>query len=107
MGRLSCLESTCIGLDIAFILFLRVLALARLARSLSTKAAAELHKNDLAAIQRRGRWRSWGSMRRYEKGPRLAEVLSRLEPHILAHGLQCAKLLGDVAAGRRRPLPAP
>ena len=34
-------------------------------------------RRDLSAIQRRGRWRAASSVRRYEKGGRLAEQLAR------------------------------
>eukprot|EP00438_Fugacium_kawagutii_P030549 Skav235998 [mRNA] locus=scaffold348:388416:392834:+ [translate_table: standard] len=37
----------------------------------------EKHR-DLAAIQKRGRWRAMASVRRYEKGGRLAQLLSKL-----------------------------
>ena len=37
----------------------------------------EKHR-DLVSIQKRGRWRAMASVRRYEKGGRLAQLLSKL-----------------------------
>ena len=61
----------------------------------------------LEQIRHRGRWRSQSSLRRYEKGARLGEVLERLAPKVRAHALRCADSLGDVAAKRRPPFASP
>jgi hypothetical protein len=47
----------------------------------------------LDEIQKRGRWRSQRTMRRYENGGRLAEVLGRLRPDQLMHAQQCRRRL--------------
>ena len=59
----------------------------------------------LEDVRRRGRWRSWSSVRRYEKGSRLAQVVHKLPPALQAHGKLCTELLNDVVSGRRSPLP--
>ena len=61
----------------------------------------------LDQIRHRGRWRAHSSLRRYEKGARLGEVLERLPAALRAHALRCADLLGDVAVGRRQPCASP
>ncbi|CAK0857549.1 unnamed protein product, partial [Prorocentrum cordatum] len=48
----------------------------------------------LGQIRHRGRWRAHSSLRRYEKGARLGEVLERLPPKVRAHALRCAGSLG-------------
>ncbi|CAK0891391.1 unnamed protein product, partial [Prorocentrum cordatum] len=61
----------------------------------------------LGQIRHRGRWRAHSSLRGYEKGARLGEVLERLPPKVRAHALRCADSLGDVAAKRRQPFDGP
>ena len=61
----------------------------------------------LAEVQRRGRWRSPMSVRRYEKGGRLAEQLRKLPPHLRALAVACANSIADVPSGRRSPLVRP
>ena len=58
----------------------------------------------LEAVRRRGRWRSWSSMRRYEKGARLGEVLHRLSSAMQALAVRCAACVGRVVAGSCLPL---
>ena len=58
----------------------------------------------LDEIRKRGRWKSWGSVRRYEKGARSGEMLQRLCPTVKDHALCCAASLGDVLAGSKSPL---
>lgn len=58
----------------------------------------------LEEVRRRGRWRSWTSVRRYEKGSRVSQMLNRLPPEILDRAMQCASSLGALAVGRHPPL---
>lgn len=41
----------------------------------------------LEEVRRRGRWRSWASVRRYEKEPRVAQMLHRLPGPLLDRAL--------------------
>ena len=61
----------------------------------------------LPEIKLRGRWRGDASLRRYEKGGRLAEQLAKLPEKLLAHAERCAKLVNKVLGGFARPLGAP
>ena len=63
-----------VKLGIAAVLGLRTLYVLR--HSGASSDAWE-ERRDLSAIQRRGRWRAASSVRRYEKGGRLAEQLAR------------------------------
>ena len=47
-------------------------------------------KRRLDEIQRRGRWKSFASVRRYEKGGRLNQMLHELDPKVLDKCLQAA-----------------
>lgn len=58
----------------------------------------------LDEVRLRGRWRSWGSLRRYQKGGRLGQQLHRLPPDVLDHVNCCADSLGAVVSGRRTPV---
>ncbi|CAK0834874.1 unnamed protein product, partial [Prorocentrum cordatum] len=49
----------------------------------------------LEDVRRRGRWRSWSSVRRYEKGSRLGQVVHKLGPVLQAHGKLCVELLSE------------
>ncbi|CAK0871903.1 unnamed protein product [Prorocentrum cordatum] len=49
----------------------------------------------LEDARRRGRWRSWSSVRRYEKGSRLGQVVHKLGPVLQAHGKLCVELLSE------------
>ncbi|CAK0799814.1 unnamed protein product [Prorocentrum cordatum] len=49
----------------------------------------------LGGARRRGRRRSWSSVRRYEKGGRLAQVAHKLAPALQARGKLCAELLSE------------
>lgn len=55
----------------------------------------------LEEVRRRGRWRSWASVRRYENGSRVAQMLNRLPPSLLDRAMRCADSLGDQVCGRR------
>ena len=57
----------------------------------------------LEEVRRRGRWQSWHSVRRYEKGARVNEVLHRLPEATRDRALRCSELLGDVVAQRCPP----
>ena len=54
----------------------------------------------LEEIQKRGRWKSANSVRRYEKGGRVAEQLHKVPRHLQAHAARCGQLVGQVAAGQ-------
>ncbi len=60
---------------------------------------------DLLGVQKRGRWTGSRSLRRYEKGARLSQLLSLLTPAQLDHARACEARLGDVLCGRLRPIP--
>ncbi|CAE7615478.1 unnamed protein product [Symbiodinium sp. CCMP2592] len=45
---------------------------------------------DLASIQMRGRWRSQSSVRRYQKGGRLTQLMQTLPPHVKRDGCEAA-----------------
>ena len=59
------------------------------------------------ALKDRGRWRSDASIRRYEKGGRAAEQLSRCSEDLRRYAHQCVLLLPKVLGGSLRPLPPP
>ena len=48
---------------------------------------------DLEQIRRRGRWKSWSSVRRYEKGGRLTEQLHKLSAAQRRHAVACCRAL--------------
>ena len=61
----------------------------------------------LEVIQKRGRWSSQKSVKRYEKSGRLNEVWKRLSPAVQAHCELCALRLEDyVLNGATLPRPA-
>ena len=53
----------------------------------------------LAEIKLRGRWKGDASLRRYEKGGRLADQLQRLPPRLRTHAKRCADCVDNVLAG--------
>ena len=55
----------------------------------------------ISAVRRRGRWASWRSVRRYEKGARTTEVVSRLGPIQRKFAEACVEAVKDVVRGRR------
>ena len=57
----------------------------------------------LEEVRRRGRWQSWDSVRRYEKGARVNEELHRLPEATRDGALRCSASLGDVVARRCPP----
>ncbi|CAE8603762.1 unnamed protein product [Polarella glacialis] len=58
----------------------------------------------LVDIQRRGRWRSYNSVRRYEKGGRLTQQLQQLPARVRAHAVSCAEAIAVIMCGQRSPL---
>ncbi|CAK0911875.1 unnamed protein product [Prorocentrum cordatum] len=54
---------------------------------------------DLEQIRRRGRWKSWSSVRRCEKGGRLTEQLHKLGGPQREHAEACARLLSRASHG--------
>ena len=66
-----------------------------------------LHARRLEEIQRRGRWRSARSVRRYEHGARLNELFARLAPEVRLFAEEASAALPGVLAGRRPPLHVP
>ena len=61
----------------------------------------------LEEVRRRGRWKCHASLRRYEKGSRLAQLLENLDDGTRRHAELCAKHIYDVVAGKRSPYPDP
>ena len=66
-----------------------------------------LRHRTLAEIKLRGRWRGDQSLRRYEKGGRLAEQLGRLPQKLRLHVVRCSKLVNKVLRGSASPLAGP
>ena len=62
---------------------------------------------DLEEIRRRGRWKTWASVRRYEKGARVTEMMHRLLPASREHAVKCAEQLSLIVSGQRFPLTPP
>ena len=54
---------------------------------------------DLAAIQMRGRWRSQSSVRRYEKGGRLTQMMQALPGHVKSAAESAVRKLPGALAG--------
>ncbi|CAK0822424.1 unnamed protein product, partial [Prorocentrum cordatum] len=50
----------------------------------------------LEDVRRRGRWRSWASVRRYEKGSRIGQVLLKLPDDLRAHALSCERSMASI-----------
>ena len=61
----------------------------------------------LAEVQRRGRWRTAKSVRRYEKGGRVAQQFQKLPAPLQVHALRCAEHVGQVVSGALRALAPP
>ena len=61
----------------------------------------------MVEIEKRGRRHTDQSLRRYEKGGRLAQQLGKLSPLLRAHAGRCAKLVDKVLRGFASPLGAP
>ena len=66
-----------------------------------------LKHRPLGEVKLRGRWKSDASLRRYEKGGRLAEQLFRLGDQLQIHALKCARCVNAVLSGSASPLHAP
>ena len=66
-----------------------------------------LNKRSLLEVQKRGRWKSFKSVSRYEKSARLAANFGMLPLALQRHCLEAESQLGDVMLGRRRALPPP
>lgn len=58
-------------------------------------------------IRRRGRWKAFNSVRRYEKGARVQQLLASLPSAVHAHAVACEESLGDLLAARCLPLSPP
>ncbi|CAE7232165.1 unnamed protein product, partial [Symbiodinium sp. CCMP2592] len=54
---------------------------------------------DLASIQMRGRWRSQSSVRRYQKGGRLTQLMQTLTPHVKRAAESAVRKLPAALAG--------
>ncbi|CAE7239903.1 unnamed protein product [Symbiodinium sp. CCMP2592] len=54
---------------------------------------------DLASIQMRGRWRSQSSVRRYQKGGRLTQLMQTLPPHVKRAAESAVRKLPAALAG--------
>ena len=63
-----------------------------------------LKQRPLAEIKLRGRWKGDASLRRYEKGGRLADQLRKLPPLLRSHALRCAGSVNSVLGGTSSPL---
>ena len=61
----------------------------------------------LAAIKKRGRWRSDRSLYRYEKGGRLQQQLGLLSTPLVTHCRACADNIGRILSGTSPPLSVP
>ena len=70
-------------------------------------ADAAGRRRDLPEIKLRGRWRTDASMRRYQKGARVNDLLSRCSLKIRAYAERCLVEFPKTLAGRREPLPPP
>lgn len=62
---------------------------------------------DLAAVFRRGRWRSWSSVRRYGKEAKLLSELAKVPPATLAYGQYIEQNLEAMFADPDRVPPVP
>ena len=63
-------------------------------------------RRTLPEIKRRGRWRAESSVRRYEKGGRLTDLLARLPAPTRKYALRCSRMIQYVLL-KRVPPPAP
>ena len=61
-------------------------------------------RRPIADAQKRGRWLSAASMRRCEKGGRVAEMLHRLSPAQLEHARICRQQIGLILCGCSPPV---
>lgn len=52
----------------------------------------------LEGLKRRGQWQSGNLARRCEKGGRIGQVLSRLDPRLRGHCARCAGRIGAILA---------
>ena len=59
---------------------------------------------DLKEVRRRGRWLSWRSVRRYEKGARVAGLLHLLGEPLQDHAGKCADNIYRVLSNARSPV---
>ena len=50
---------------------------------------------DLTEIQHRGRWKSTASVRRYQKGGRLTQLMNALPKQVQQHAIKAASKLQD------------
>ena len=66
-------------------------------------ADAWMGRRTIEQIQVRGRWRAASSVRRYQKGGRVAERLARCGDQLIAYAMKSHKLPGAVLTGRCAP----
>ena len=66
-----------------------------------------LNSRRLEEVQRRGRWRTATSLRRYEHGARLNELFNRLPPAVRQYAQHCSAQLNNVLLGKAKPSRAP
>ena len=59
---------------------------------------------DMAGLMKRHRWRSLDSVRRYEKGGRVHQLLGSLSQEQRDHGDACVLRLGDILCETSKPL---
>ena len=59
---------------------------------------------DLTEIQKRGRWRTKSSVRRYEKAARVTSQLAKLPKSLQLHCTMCVERLQKVMSGRAEPI---
>ena len=66
-----------------------------------------MQRRDLEEVRKRGQWRTYTSVRRYEKSGRVHKVLQTTPPPILKYCLAVAPRLLTVLLGRTTEVPAP
>ena len=64
-------------------------------------------KRTRMGIKDRGRWASDASLRRYQKGGRVAEQFGRCSQRLQEYAMRCRTLLPLVLRGQARPLKPP
>lgn len=71
--------------------------------SASTRASRDFTRKlrSLESIQQRGRWKSQSSLRRYQKGGRLQQLLHQLHPEVLQRAVRAEEKLPEKLRGLR------
>ena len=72
-------------------------------RHSGASADAWSERRTLLAIQARGRWKAVTSMRRYQKGGRVAERLNKCGAPLVQYALRCVTTLEAVLRGQSKP----